>query len=47
MIFLPWIVFFLGISYMIWQGTKAKKEYLRRKSEQERLPGPNVSPHAD
>ena len=32
MIFLPWIAFLLGISYMIWQGTKAKKEYLRRKS---------------
>jgi len=32
MIFLPWIAFLLGVSYMIWQGTKAKKEYLRQKS---------------
>jgi hypothetical protein len=47
MIFLPWIAFLLSISYMIWQGTKAKKEYLRRKTEQERLAGPNVSPHAN
>jgi hypothetical protein len=37
MIFLPWIAFLLGISYMIWQGTKAKKEYLRRKMDQEKL----------
>jgi len=47
MIYLPWIVFLLGIAWMIHQGDKAKKEYLRRKGEQERLPGPNVSPHAD
>ena len=47
MIYLPWIVFLLGIAWMIHQGDKAKREYLRRKSEQERLPGPNVSPHAD
>jgi hypothetical protein len=32
MIFLPWIAFFLGVAYMIWQGTKAKKEYLRQKN---------------
>ncbi len=32
MIFLPWIAFLLGVAYMIWQGTKAKKEYLRQKS---------------
>jgi len=31
MIFLPWIAFLLGVAYMIWQGTKAKKEYLRQK----------------
>jgi hypothetical protein len=37
MIFLPWIAFLLGIGYMIWQGTKAKKEYLRRKMDQEKL----------
>ena len=36
MIFLPWIAFLLGIGYMIWQGTKAKKEYLRRKMDQEK-----------
>jgi hypothetical protein len=37
MIYLPWIVFLLGILWMIRQGDKAKKEYLRRKVEQERL----------
>jgi hypothetical protein len=37
MIYLPWIVFLLGMAYMIWQGTKAKKEYLRRKMDQEKL----------
>jgi len=34
MIYLPWIVFLLGVAYMIWQGDKAKKEYLRRKKEE-------------
>ena len=34
MIYLPWIVFLLGVAYMIWQGDKAKKEYLRRKNQE-------------
>jgi hypothetical protein len=34
MIYLPWIVFLLGIAYMIWQGDKAKREYLRRKNNE-------------
>lgn len=37
MIYLPWIVFLLGSLWMIHQGDKAKKEYLRQKSEQEAL----------
>ena len=37
MIFLPWITFLLGIAYMIWQGDKAKREYLRRKAQQDSL----------
>jgi hypothetical protein len=37
MIALPWIAFLLGVAYMIWQGTKAKREYLRRKAEQDSL----------
>ena len=28
-----WIAFGLAIGYMIWQGNKAKKEYLRRKKK--------------
>jgi len=34
MIYLPWIAFLLGIAWMIWQGDKAKREYLRRKVEE-------------
>ncbi len=34
MIYLPWIAFLLGIAWMIWQGNKAKREYLRRKAEE-------------
>jgi hypothetical protein len=34
MIFLPWIAFLLAVWWMIRQGDKAKKEYLRRKAEQ-------------
>jgi hypothetical protein len=37
MIFLPWVAFLGGILWMIWQGNKAKKEYLRRKAEQDTL----------
>jgi len=33
MIFLPWVAFFTGIGCMIWQGNKAKKQYLRLKDE--------------
>ena len=29
----PWIVFFGGIAYMVWQGKKAKREYLRRERQ--------------
>lgn len=28
MIFLPWVVFLLGVAWMIYDGFKAKKEYL-------------------
>ena len=31
MIFLPWIAFGLAVLYMIHEGDKSKKEYLRRK----------------
>lgn len=34
MIYLPWVAFLLGIALMIWQGSKAKKEYLRRQAEE-------------
>lgn len=34
MIYLPWIAFLVGIGWMIWQGTKAKREYLRRKAQE-------------
>ncbi len=34
MIYLPWIAFLLGVAWMIWQGNKAKREYLRRKAEE-------------
>jgi hypothetical protein len=33
MIYMPWIVFIVGIASLIWQGNKAKEEYLRRKYE--------------
>jgi hypothetical protein len=35
MIFLPWVAFFVGIFWMIWQGTKSKKEYLRQRKLEE------------
>jgi hypothetical protein len=39
MIYLPWIAFLLGVGWMIWQATKAKKEYLHRKAlEKETVP---------
>jgi hypothetical protein len=38
MIYLPWVVFLLGMGFMTWQGFASKKEYLRRKAkEQESL----------
>lgn len=30
MIYLPWVAFLAAILWMIWQGSKAKKEYLRQ-----------------
>ncbi len=35
MIYLPWIAFLLAIAWMIRQGDKAKKEYLRRREAEE------------
>jgi len=35
-IYLPWIVFLLGIFWMIRQGEKAKRDYLRDKAERAR-----------
>jgi hypothetical protein len=35
MIYLPWIAFFLGMAWMIHQAYKAKKQYLRRKAEEQ------------
>jgi hypothetical protein len=35
MIYLPWIAFLAGILWMIWQGDKAKGEYLRRRKAEE------------
>jgi hypothetical protein len=29
MIFLPWIVFFLGTAYMIWRGFSERRKYLQ------------------
>ena len=43
MIYLPWIAFGLAIWYMIYQGSKARKEYLRRKGGEQRT---NASSHA-
>jgi len=31
----PWIVFLAGCAWMIWKGTQAKKEYIRRKAKEE------------
>jgi hypothetical protein len=43
MIFLPWVAFFTGVVYMIWQGNKAKKEYVRLKSEgKQRIAAPSA-----
>jgi len=33
MIFLPWVVFLLGMAWMIYDGFKAKREYLREQAE--------------
>ncbi len=35
MIYLPWIAFLLAILWMIRQGDRAKKEYLRRRAEEQ------------
>ena len=35
MIYLPWIAFLLGMAWMIHQAYKAKKQYLRRKAEEQ------------
>lgn len=35
MIYLPWIAFLVAILWMIRQGDKAKREYLRRKVEEQ------------
>ena len=32
MIYLPWLVFFSAICWMIWRGRRAKELYLRRKA---------------
>jgi len=37
MIYLPWAAFLAAISWMIWQGFKAKKEYLRQKHERQQI----------
>lgn len=37
MIYLPWVAFFAAISWMIWQGFKAKKEYLRQRRERQEI----------
>lgn len=34
MIFLPWIVFFLGIVYMTWRALADKRSYLREQAQQ-------------
>jgi hypothetical protein len=33
MIFLPWIVFFLGIAYMTWRALADKRHYLREQAQ--------------
>jgi hypothetical protein len=33
MIFLPWIVFSLGIVYIVWQGLAERRKYLQRQTE--------------
>lgn len=35
MIYLPWAVFLAAVSAMIWQGFKAKREYLRQARERQ------------
>jgi len=35
MMFLPWVVFFVGIMWMLRQGFKSKAEYLRRRKAEE------------
>jgi len=34
MIFLPWIVFFLGIVYMTWRALADKRGYLREQAQE-------------
>lgn len=34
MIYLPWVVFLLGVGWMTWRGFSDKREYLRRKAEE-------------
>jgi hypothetical protein len=38
MIYIPWIVFALAICYMMYQGDKAKRDYLRRKADENNQP---------
>lgn len=35
MIYLPWVAFLLGMAFIIWQGFASKKEYFRRKAQEE------------
>ena len=44
MILLPWIAFFLGVGWIIWQASKEKKKYLKQKAiEAERIKGQALS----
>jgi hypothetical protein len=36
MIYLPWIVFLLGIFWMIREGSKSKEQYLRERKAEEK-----------
>jgi len=35
MIFLPWIVFVVGIAFITWKGFASKREYLLEQSQNE------------
>jgi cytochrome c-type biogenesis protein CcmH/NrfF len=43
----PWVVFLLGMAWMIWQGTKAKQEYLRHRQAEKQETARATAPIAE